>query len=474
MNDPNGLVYFDGEYHLFYQYNPYGDTWGHMHWGHAVSRDLIHWEHLPIALSEENGVAMYSGSAVVDWKNTSGFGEGGRPPLVAVFTGHHTERPLQNQRLAYSNDRGRTWTKFAGNPVLDIGGADFRDPKVFWHEPTRRWIMIVTLAVQRKVSLYASPDLKQWTHLSDFGPAGSTAGIWECPDLFPLPVDGDATRVKWVMLLNVNPGAPAGGSGCQYFVGDYDGKRFVASDEETRWLDYGADFYAAVSWSDMPKEDGRRIIIGWASNWLYGNCVPTSPWRGAMSIPRVLTLKSTSGGTRLVQQPVAELMTLRKEPALEFSGRFDAAAAWLGRHEGLPERLDMELTFAGVSVDSCFVLSLHSGEEERTSIICNAACASLSVDRAQSGLAGFEPSFAARHEMPLRFEGGELHLRLLLDTSLLEVFAQNGESALTDLIFPSPGPRRWGLVCNGGSAPSGVRIALHALTPAWGGALHTS
>src|SRR5437762_9115460 len=226
MNDPNGMVFYQGEYHLFHQSNPFGDKWGHMSWAHAVSRDLVHWKHLPLALAEEDGVMIFSGSAVVDWKNTSGFGRNRRPPLVAIYTGHYTTRPLQNQHIAYSTDRGRTWTKYSGNPVLDIGEKDFRDPKVFWHEPTQRWIMVAAWPAHRKVRFYASSDLKQWTHLSDFGPAGSVKGIWECPDLFPLPVE-DSKQTKWVLIVNIGSGAPAGGSGTQYFVGEFDGTHFT-------------------------------------------------------------------------------------------------------------------------------------------------------------------------------------------------------------------------------------------------------
>src|SRR6185437_4646141 len=210
MNDPNGMVFYEGEYHLFYQYNPLGNTWGHMSWGHAVSRDLVRWEPLPLALAEEDGVMIFSGSAVVDWQNTTGFGESDKPPLVAIYTGHRPGR--QDQRLAYSNDRGRTWTKFAGNPVLDLKMADFRDPKVFWHEPSARWVMTAALAAEQKVHFYASPDLKQWKYVGEFGPAAATDGLWECPDLFPLTVDGGGT-VKWVLIVNVNPGGPTGGSG---------------------------------------------------------------------------------------------------------------------------------------------------------------------------------------------------------------------------------------------------------------------
>jgi fructan beta-fructosidase len=207
MNDPNGPIYYQGEYHLFYQYNPFGIEWGHMSWGHAISRDLVHWEHLPIALSEEKGVMIFSGSTVVDWHNSSGFcrAPGVEVPscLVAIYTGQSDT--LETQNLAYSNDRGRTWTKYADNPVIDLHLASFRDPKVFWHEGTHRWVMVTVLSSQHKVRFFGSTDLRHWTALSDFGPEGATGGVWECPDLFPLPVDGDASQTKWVLSVNVTP-----------------------------------------------------------------------------------------------------------------------------------------------------------------------------------------------------------------------------------------------------------------------------
>jgi len=227
MNDPNGLVYLDGEYHLFYQYNPFGDQWGHMSWGHAVSRDLVHWEHLPVAIPEEKGVMAFSGSAVVDVHNTAGFGQAGETPMVAIYTGYREADRNQAQYLAYSVDQGRTWTGYSGNPVLDIGSRDFRDPKVFWYAPHQRWIMVLVLAAERKVSLYASPDLKQWEHLSDFGPAGAIGGAWECPDLFPLAVEGSQGLTRWVLQVDVDRRAMAGGSGGQYFIGSFDGRRFL-------------------------------------------------------------------------------------------------------------------------------------------------------------------------------------------------------------------------------------------------------
>lgn len=467
MNDPNGLVYLDGEYHLFYQYNPHGDTWGHMSWGHAVSRDLVHWQHLPLALAEEPGLMIFSGSAVVDGRNTSGLGGAGAPPLCALFTGHHTERPLQNQHLAYSTDRGRTWRRYARNPVLDIGDPEFRDPKVFWHEPTARWIMVVSRAVRRQLSLHASPDLKSWTHLSDFGPAGSVEGIWECPDLFPLAVDGDPARERWVLLLNVNPGAPAGGSGCQYFVGDFDGRVFRADPvpEGGLWADYGADFYAAVTWSDLPAEDGRRIAIGWMNNWWYGNQLPTAPWRGAMTVPRELTLRDTPDGPRLCQQPVRELDRLRHGAARAFHGGFADAAAWIARQTNLPELLDIEITLSGLTPSSRIALHLCTASSEETVVAWEGGSGRVSLDRSRSGLVGFHPAFAATHAAPLRVGSGILQARILVDTSSIEVFAQGGESVLTDLVFPASGPRSLRLAGDA-AAPSTVRIAVHELRAA--------
>ncbi|WP_461085533.1 GH32 C-terminal domain-containing protein [Streptomyces deserti] len=233
MNDPNGLVYYKGEYHLFYQYNPNGNSWGDMSWGHAVSRDLVHWKELPLALSYDDKEMVFSGSAVVDWNNTTGFGTKSNPPMVAVYTSYHKDTGIQAQSLAYSTDRGRTWTKYQGNPVIDIGSKEFRDPKVQWYAPTRSWLMTVSLSTEHKVRFYSSKNLKDWSLLSEFGPAGATGGVWECPDLFPLAVDGDEKNIKWVLVVNINPGGIAGGSAAQYFIGDFDGKKFTAEDKGT-------------------------------------------------------------------------------------------------------------------------------------------------------------------------------------------------------------------------------------------------
>ncbi len=281
MNDPNGLVYHDGEYHLFYQYNPQGDTWGNMSWGHAVSRDLLHWEELPVALRADDEQMFFSGSAVVDHANTTGFGSPGNPPMVAVYTRFDRETAIQSQAIAYSLDNGRTWTEYAGNPVIDIDSTEFRDPKVFWYEPEERWIMAVVLAEQHKVRFYGSPDLKQWTHLSDFGPANATGGVWEVPDLFQLPVDGDPNHKKWVLVVNLNPGSIAGGSGAQYFVGEFDGRAFHAENVVT---DYEAPPGRAIETFEAPNygdwtATGEAFSDGPAAGALAGQ-LPVDGYQG--------------------------------------------------------------------------------------------------------------------------------------------------------------------------------------------------
>ncbi len=458
-NDPNGMVFFEGEYHLFYQDNPFGAKWGHMSWGHAASRDLVHWEHLPVALAEENGVMIFSGSAVVDWHNTSGFGKDGKPPMVAIYTGHYTGKPLQNQQIAYSTDRGRTWTKFAGNPVLDIGERDFRDPRVFWHEPTKCWVMAVAWPTHRKVRFYASPNLKDWKHLSDFGPAGATEGVWECPDLFPLGFQG---KEKWVLIVNVSSGAPVGGSGCQYFIGDFDGKRFSldGSPSKTRvaieksqgssasaakdaalWADYGPDFYAAVSWNDIPKSDGRRLWLGWMSNWIYANDVPTAPWRGAMSIPRELSLRATAEGVRLVQTPIRELQSLRGEERRFNGGTMEEANAWLKQNvtSGYPLELSVEFEPASKGRQG---LALFKGAGEETIVGIDRVERRVYLDRTRSGNVKFHNKFPGVYAAPLAAaREGRVRLHVFVDACSIEVFVNDGERVVTALVFPSDNDR---------------------------------
>jgi fructan beta-fructosidase len=461
MNDPNGMVYYDGEYHLFYQYNPFGGKWGHMSWGHAVSPDLLHWEHLPVAIPEAKGVMAFSGSGVVDWNNTSGFGRDGKPPLVAIYTGHRETN--QSQYIAYSNDRGRTWTVFDGNPVLDIGRKDFRDPKVFWHEPHQRWVMVVALPDQHTVSFYSSPDLKQWMHLSDFGPAAAVGGIWECPDLFKLPVDGDPKNTRWVLIVSLNPGSISGGSGMQYFVGHFDGTRFTAESPATGitsarmpldsvlWADYGKDFYAAVSWSDVPREDGRRLWLGWMNNWQYAQDIPTSPWRSAQSLPRTLALRTTVQGIRMVQQPVRELQQLRGSRRTLAAQPIGEGATSLARQGIAGTALEIIAEFE-VGTAAELGLKVRTGEQEETVIGIDPRAGQLFVDRTRSGQVGFHAEFSGRHTAPLPVENGRVRLHVFVDWSSVEVFAANGEVVVTDQIFPAPESDGVALYARGGTA----------------------
>jgi len=428
MNDPNGLVFYAGEYHLFYQYNPLGDVWGHMCWGHAVSRDIMHWEHLPVALYEEDGVMIFSGSAVVDWQNTSGLGVNGEPPLIAIYTGHTSEEQTQN--LAQSIDHGRTWTKYAGNPVLAIGAPEFRDPKVFWYEATRQWIMVTVLADQHTVRFDGSPDLRYWTHLSDFGPAGGVDGMWECPDLFPLTIEDQPELMKWVLKVDVLKG-----TGAQYFIGDFNGTRFIndVKDDQILRVDYGNDFYAAQSWSDMPDE--RRIWIGWLNNWHYANAIPTSPWHGLFSIPRELRLRRYPEGFRLIQQPITELKQLRQ--SLYHVTDIDIATvntqlADLKMH--IAQEIKIEFT-----LDSAheFGIKICTGDAEETVIGYDTQKQEVFVDRRHSGDSVFSDKFAGVYRAPLPPEGGKIRMHIFIDSCSVEVFGNDGYTVISDLIFPN-------------------------------------
>ncbi len=394
----------------------------------------------------------FSGSAVVDWKNTSGFGEGGRPPLVAIYTGYREKGGNQAQNLAYSTDRGRTFRRYAGNPVIDVGSTEFRDPRVFWYAPAGKWVMVVSLADAHRMRFYSSPDLKRWTPMSEFGPAGGTGGVWECPDLFELPVDGDPKNTRWVLIVNLNPGGVAGGSGVQYFVGRFDGERFTAENKEPLWADYGKDFYAAISWSDVPSEDGRRLWLGWMNNWQYGQQIPTSPWRSAQSLPRALALRTTARGIRLAQEPIRELRALR------------GAEIRLDAREVPPGSLALDgLGVAGKALELVveleagdaaeFGLELRRGGEHATRIGVVPKAGRLFVDREHSGRTSFHKDFAGVHEAPLDpAPDGRVRLHVFLDWSSVEVFAQDGTLVLTDQIFPDEGAVGVALYARGGAA----------------------
>jgi len=443
MNDPNGLVYYKGEYHLFYQYNPQGTEWGHMSWGHAVSTDMLHWKNLPVAIPEQTGQYMiYSGSAVVDWHNASGLcaGASSTDPscLIAIYTAAGTKS--QKQHLAFSNDRGRTWSNYAGNPIADLKQPDFRDPKIFWYDAEKKWVMVAVLADERKAVFFDSQNLKNWAFRSSFEVAGNDKGQWECPDLFELAVDGNPKNRRWVLVVNRNPGAPAGGTGTRYFVGSFDGMQFVneTPDGQELWADYGKDFYATNSFSNLPPKDRRRIWIGWISNWQYANREPTSAWRGAQSLPRELSLVQFSDGIRLVQKPIAETIGLRERELLQLSGVSVLMANQAMRMASLRgETLEMEAELApGDAKEIGF--RLRKGGAEETVVGITSTTREVFVDRTRSGQVAFAPEFSGRHKAVLR-QISRVKLHLYLDRSSLEVFVNDGEVVLTDRIYPSSG-----------------------------------
>ncbi|MNK60469.1 Levanase precursor [compost metagenome] len=429
MSDPNGMVYYKGEYHQFYQNSG--------QWGHAVSQDLVHWEQLPVALMRDELGEIWSGSAVVDWNDTSGFFHG-KSGLVAIFT--HFQGGLQSQSIAYSSDRGRTWTKYEGNPVIPNPGLkDFRDPKVIWHEASKRWVMVVS--VDNHVRFYSSPDLRTWTETGEFGiDQGSHAAVWECPDLFELPVDGSGKR-KWVLTLSVGNNEATKGSTAQYFIGEFDGKTFHNDNPANTvlWTDYGKDFYAAVSYSDIPEKDGRRIWLGWMSNWRYPFTMPTDPWKGNMSIPRELILRDIPGeGIRLIQQPVKELDSLRGTALKLEAQQLAVSSNVFGKWRGTSYELNTTFT---VSADAAFALKVRTdgtGAEE-TAIRYNAAAGKLTIDRSKSGVVSFEPGFAESFSAPVKPSAdGRLPLRIYVDEDTLEVFAEDGAKVLSAIMFPEP------------------------------------
>lgn len=449
MNDPNGMVYFDGEYHLFYQYYPDGNVWGPMHWGHAISTDLIHWEHLPIAIYPDELGWIFSGSAVVDWENTSGLGTGNQPPMIAIYTYHldSSEKAgrddYQTQGIAYSNDKGRTWTKYENNPVLaNPGIKDFRDPKVTWHKESESWIM--SLAIKDKISFYTSANLLEWTYQSDFKPDWAAyGGVWECPDLFPLMTE--IGEEKWILLVSINPGGPNGGSATQYFVGDFDGKAFTTETTVVKWLDYGADNYAGVTWSDVPKEDGRRLFLGWMSNWLYANEVPTEVWRSAMTVPRSLELMKNGDDYSIASRPVEELEKLR-ESTKEQEGDLISLTSDVLEIEMKSLGGDFKMTFSNDQGDKLVI--------DKTDDL-------VFFDRRQAGLKDFSDVFAAVHNVPLK--GVEVKdIRIFLDRSSIEIFFNDGESVITELIFPTSTYKELSL------QGMDSKVEIHLLKSIWG------
>jgi fructan beta-fructosidase len=432
INDPNGLIYLDGEYHLFFQHNPFGTSWGHMSWGHAVSKDMLRWKELPVAIPEGEDEAIFSGSAVYDKENTSGLGTAKNPPLIAIYTAHSDARKIQAQSIAFSLDKGRTFTKYKNNPVLDLNLQHFRDPKVFWDSERGNWVMVVVKANEKKVAIFTSPNLTSWEFQSDFGPLAAQGGDWECPDLIQLPIAGEKTKKSWVMIVSLNPGGIEGGSGTQYFVGDFDGKSFKPSQDyqKPQWIDYGKDNYAGITFNNMP--DSRNVLIGWMSSWQYASSLPKTPWTGAMTIPRELTLVKSKSGLSMVSNPIREMKTLHtgktfKEASIKVKGTENL--------KGISGReLDITMTIVPNKTGKSGI-NVLSGKKEFTQIGYDANSGEIFLNRGTSSLSfatvellGVQKAFVGKQK--------EVTLRIIVDRSSVEVFGLNGEYVITDVVFP--------------------------------------
>lgn len=482
MNDPNGMVYKDGEYHLYFQYNPYGSKWGNMHWGHAVSKDLVHWEHLDPAIARDPVGHIFSGSSVVDKKNTAGFG---KDAIIAIYT-NHSVKPDEVQCIAYSNDNGRTFTKYEGNPVLTPfdGLKDFRDPKVFWYEKGKCWYMIVS--ADKETRFYKSKNLKKWTYVSAFGKGlGQQPCQYECPDFFQLPVNGDKKKMKWVMTMNINPGCWFGGSATEYFVGDFDGKNFTCPDaHDVKWLDWGKDHYATVTFSNT----GDRVLgITWMSNWQYANLTPFKQNRGANGLPRELKLYEKNGKYYISEDVAPEVYALRKDT----KSLADASVADAKDLKGVAANMEGAFEIeADVTPDANGIagIEISNNKRERTMIYFDMKQGKVVMDRTESGLGDFgkqsvphdielawDKQLAAEGKQPARItnsinykndfalatwaplslcEDGKktYHVDIFVDKSSVELFVDGGRIAMTNLVFPVAPYENVKLYTQGGKA----------------------
>lgn len=450
MNDPNGMFYLDGVFHLYFQHHPESNVWGPMHWGHAISKDLLNWEEQSIALFPDDLGTIFSGSAVVDFENTSGLGSKENPPIIAIYTNHDAAAEkkgsllFQTQSIAYSLDQGYTWTKYENNPVVQNPGIrDFRDPKVFWMESERKWIM--TLAAGQETQFYASPNLREWSYLSSFGTGiGNHDGVWECPDLFPLTTkEGEET--KWVHLVSINPGGPNGGSATQYFIGDFDGTQFTLDPdfkndlEENHqfWTDFGKDNYAGVTFSNWRDNEQNPLFLGWMSNWQYANKVPTQKWRNSMTLPRTLMLYKTKSSYRLQSKLAVNLKDFAskkkqiKERSVE-NGQLITSAD------------DINLSSAHIKVKlkniepTIYTFLLKNETGDSLLFGYNHIKNVFFTDRSKSGQVSFSTDFAGKQSLAPRFQNKtELDLELVLDKTSMELFFDSGETVLTEIFFPT-------------------------------------
>ena len=441
MNDPNGMFYHEGKYHLFYQYFPDSTVWGPMHWGHAETKDLVHWKHLPIGLYPDSIGCIFSGGAVVDNKNTSKLGTTTNPPIIATFTHHDfvgekaKSNDFQKQSIAYSVDGGYKWTKYNGNPVIPNTEKikDFRDPKVVWHEASQKWVL--ALAAYDRVKFYSSPNLIDWEFLSDYAIKGDNR-LWECPDLFPMKVEG-TNEEKWVLIVSIQKEAPNDGTATSYFIGDFDGKQFKCDIKDQKWLDYGTDNYAFVTWNNIPKSDGRILGIGWMSNWQYAQIVPTEKWRSAMTMPRELKLYNVNNEFHIYSSPVKEFQKLRgKTTALdqmtvteekELQGPFD------------PTQSEFEFTvnLKNTTANS-FGIKFQNDVGEYFVIKFNKSDGKMQVDRTNTNSNKFSEAFYKNiHAAPINFDKETMNIRLFMDVASSEIFINNGEVNFTNIFFPS-------------------------------------
>lgn len=430
MNDPNGQIYFNGEYHLYYQYNPYASVWGHMSWGHAVSKDLIHWEHLPVAIPEDGENQIFSGCTIIDKNNTSGFCDMKKQPdgcLLAIYTAQG--KKYESQAIAYSNDNGRSFTQYKGNPIINLNKDDFRDPKVYWYEPHKKWIMILALSTEYKIRFYSSKDLINWTYMSDFYGQGCTDGDWEDPDFFELTVEGTGQK-KWVVTHAVFVNK------VQYYIGDFDGYSFKATDtKKTDWffIDYGRDFDEATTWTNEPK--GRRLMIGWLSEGTYGGQVPTTIWRGSLTLIRELKLRKYQEGIRIVQGPIDEMTQLRYNPKhwdkFEVSDSFNLVS-------GGQVELIVKFIVDQKNPPKEFGIKVFSGKNQSTVIGYHPETQNITLDRTKSGKVDFAEEFPGVSSHNMAPEDGMVEMRVFVDNNSVELFANRGKIAMSSLIFPDP------------------------------------
>ena len=414
INDPNGMIYLDGTYHLYYQYNPQGNGWGNLSWGHATSTDMLHWEEQPVALQPDALGMIFSGSAVCDKDNTAGFGANA---IVALYT---SASAAQQQSIAYSHDGGKTFTTYEGNPVIKNNDDNLRDPKVFWHAESKKWIMSLAKGWARGMEIWSSPDLKRWTKESEFilNLTGRPSFQWECPDLIPFEYNG---KRKWVLIVSVNPCGPVLGSGTMYFVGDFDGKHFTADDlGYPLWLDYGMDNYAGVTWNNTGD---RHVLIGWMNNWQYADRVPCSPWRSAMTLPRELKLVEYNGTPHLTSAVIGEISGIADEWN-DVTSTFDAKDAY---------QLHLEL-----DLNSNSNITLSNAQGEKFSVDINVSSKMLSVHRnSATGVTNFAPTFSIPSiNAPLNTSGNKLTLDFYVDRSSVELIASDGLTSVTNLVFP--------------------------------------